>query len=60
MVIRVVRNLFWASSSQFIQPINQLGVSATLIDETGRGHSSRQARIFHKQRATHRACRLNR
>jgi hypothetical protein len=37
MVIRVVRNLFWASSSQFIQPINQLGVSATLIDETGRG-----------------------
>jgi hypothetical protein len=32
-IVHVVRNLFWAVGCKFIEPINHLGVTATLIDE---------------------------
>ena len=34
-VIHVVRNLLWALGSQFIEPINDLGIPATITSEAG-------------------------
>ena len=41
---------FWTLGCQFIEPINELGIAATLTS----GHP---ACISHKRRAAHRACR---
>ncbi|MGA7737819.1 MAG: hypothetical protein WCB22_20580, partial [Pseudolabrys sp.] len=33
-IIHVAGNLLWAFGGQFIEPINELGIASTLLDET--------------------------